>query len=97
MCGRIRAHTKSRHMEQTPLQDDDRTEDSFQKHLEKGGQILKTRDDPGPILLERDKDAEDSTKPFKLPSINSAINPKARHVLGPIQMRNLAQRNCVPE
>lgn len=68
MCGRIRAHTKSRHMEQTPLQSDDRTEDSFQKHLEKGGQILKTRDDPVPILLEHDKDDEDSTKPFKLSS-----------------------------
>ena len=55
-------------MEQTPLQNDDRTEDSFRRHLETGGQILKMRDDPVPILLERNKDAEDSTKPFKLSS-----------------------------
>ena len=38
------------------------------KHLSKGGQILKTRDDRTPVFLERDGKAEKHTKPFKLSS-----------------------------
>ena len=39
---------------------------TVQQHLEKGGQILKTRDDRTPVFLERQDGVEDKTKPYRL-------------------------------
>ncbi len=42
------------------------TLEDVQEHLQKGGQILKTRDDPRPVLLTCNDRAEDSAKQFML-------------------------------
>ena len=55
-------------MAQIPLQDDDRAGDLFQSLLKKDGQILKTRDDTIPILLEPDGGAGGGERRFKLSS-----------------------------
>lgn len=63
------------------------TLDHSQRHLREGGQILKTRDDQVPVFLARDGGAEETTKPFRLPSDATCSWIRANDPFGPEKLR----------
>jgi hypothetical protein len=63
------------------------TAEEVRSHLKGGGQILKTRDDHAPILLQRDGGAEEPSKPFKLFSDATCSWTKADDSFGPEKLR----------
>jgi len=63
------------------------TPEQLCEHLESGGQVLKTRDDHGPVLLQRDGDVADSDKPFKATPDTTCSWAKADEHLGPSELR----------
>lgn len=63
------------------------TPEEVQGHLRKGGQILKTRDDQAPVLLARDGETEETTKPFKLSTDATCSWTKADETFGSEKLR----------
>ena len=63
------------------------TLDHSHRHLREGGQILKTRDDQVPVFLVRDGGAEETTKPFRLPSDVTCSWIRANEPFGPKKLR----------
>lgn len=57
------------------------------RHLESGGQILKTRDDRGPVLLQRDGGADAANKPFRLLAEATCSWAKVDEPFGPEKLR----------
>jgi len=63
------------------------TTDEVRSHLGGGGQILKMRDDEAAVFLQRDGEAEESGKPFKLSSDVTCSWAKAEESFGPERLR----------
>ena len=63
------------------------TPEDLQGHLRKGGQILKTRDDPAPVSLERDGGGEETDKLLKVSSDSKCSWVKANETLGSEKLR----------
>jgi hypothetical protein len=63
------------------------TAEVVRKHLDAGGQILKTRDDQAPVFLERDGGDEEPSKPFKLSAGTTSSWTKVGDALGPEKLR----------
>jgi len=63
------------------------TAEQVRDHLEAGGQILKTRDDPGPVFLAQDGGAEEPSKPFKLSAAATCSWAEAGKAFGPEKLR----------
>ena len=64
------------------------TLDNIQKHLKKGGQVLKTRDDRVPVFLDRDNDPEDPIKPFTLSTNATCSWANSNDTFGPEILRS---------
>ena len=58
-----------------------------QRHLEEGGQILKSRDDPAPVFFERNGGAEETAKPFRLSDSARCSWANEEETFGPEKLR----------
>lgn len=63
------------------------TSEEIRRHLENGGQILKTRDDRGPVFLQRGDGADAADKPFKLLTDATCSWAKADEHFAPEKLR----------
>jgi hypothetical protein len=63
------------------------TSEAFRQHLEDGGQILKSRDDPAPVLIGRDASPTGPDKPFRLTAEATCSWTKAEEGFGPEKLR----------
>jgi len=63
------------------------TWEEIQQHLEGSGQVLKTRDDPAPVFIERDPSPAERNKPFRLSADTPCSWAKAGESFGPEKLR----------
>jgi hypothetical protein len=63
------------------------TAEQVQNHLRNGGQILKTRDDQFPVLLERADSDKETGKPFRVAGDRPSSWAKADESFGPEKLR----------
>jgi hypothetical protein len=62
------------------------TVEELKTHLENGGQVLKTRDDYAPVLLDRHRDPSGADR-FKLPADTQCSWAKSEEAFGPEKLR----------
>jgi hypothetical protein len=63
------------------------TSEAVREHLESGGQILKSRDDPAPVLIAREASPAEPGKPFRLTAEVTCSWAKAEEPFGPEKLR----------
>ena len=63
------------------------TPEDVQRHLGEGGQILKSRDDPVPVFLERNGGIEETAKPFRLSDSATCSWVNNEKTFGPEKLR----------
>jgi hypothetical protein len=63
------------------------TSEEVRRLLEGGGQALKSRDDPAPVLIERDASPTEVDKPFRLTAGVTCSWVKAEEAFGPEKLR----------
>lgn len=63
------------------------TSEAVRQHLEGSGQILKSRDDPAPVLIGRDVSSAEPSKAFTLSPDVTSTWAKAGDVFGPEKLR----------
>jgi hypothetical protein len=63
------------------------TSEAVRQHLECGGQILKSRDDPAPVLIGRDASSTEPGKSFRLTTDMACSWAKADEAFGPEKLR----------
>ena len=56
--------------------------------LQNGQQIVKTRDDPAPVLLHRPDESSDPNKPFQIAAGSACSWAKADESFGPEKLRS---------
>lgn len=61
--------------------------EEIREHLHRGGQILKSRDDPAPLFIEPDASSTEHSRAFKLRADTRASWTKADEVFGPERLR----------